>query len=79
MFVTVLLVFKYFLGVISQQVRVDVLAYSESDGVPDWEELDEVSYAAPNTGRFGWIPRPNYQITDQNAVGIIRVTRRHKR
>ncbi|XP_022099265.1 sushi domain-containing protein 2-like [Acanthaster planci] len=68
------------------QVRIDVLAYTETidpdtglPGPPNWEEIDEVSYTVPNTGRYTWISRAVFQVNDRNCIGVIRVTRRFKR
>ncbi|XP_038064903.1 protein mesh-like [Patiria miniata] len=68
------------------QVRIDVLAYGEPidpdtglPGPPTWEEIDEVSYTVPNTGRYTWTSRAVYQVNDRNCIGVIRVTRRFKR
>ncbi|XP_033096788.1 sushi domain-containing protein 2-like [Anneissia japonica] len=55
------------------------MAYSEEDGIPKWEWAEEITYDAPNTGHFTWIPRPTWEILEHNAVGALRVTRRWKK
>ncbi|XP_041471024.1 sushi domain-containing protein 2-like [Lytechinus variegatus] len=61
------------------QINIDLLTYSETDGVPSWEETEDIEHDAPNTGRYEWIPEPVGSITPENAVGVIRITRRYKR
>ncbi|XP_071503248.1 sushi domain-containing protein 2-like [Diadema antillarum] len=60
-------------------INIDILTYTESDGSPSWEETEDIEFNVPNTGRYEWIPRAYGKITEENAVGVIRITRRWKR
>lgn len=61
------------------EVRVDILVYQEKNGYPEWKEIEEVDFIAPNTGRYEWIGRADNDVVEDNAVGVIRITRRFKR
>ena len=47
--------------------------------MPSWEETEDIGYDIPNTGRYEWIPRASGLVTADNAVGVIRITRRWKK
>lgn len=61
------------------EIRVDILAYQEMNGYPELTEVEELDFVAPNTGRYEWFGRGNTGVTEENAVGVIRITRRFKR